>query len=118
MTWTNIHRPDEGFLLSEATGFRSRDTVRLKAGREYEAGTVLEAEVAGNPAIATGFHVPFDGGVDAVVLCRRTDATDGAVDAAIIGSDAEVKPGDLVLAAGITIADATPALAANGIKVR
>ena len=64
----------------------------LKAGADYQAGTVLESEeVDGDP---TGFAVPYVGAETAVILCRHVDATDAAplvgVEAAVIDSD-EVK---------------------------
>ena len=124
--WQSPRTPDEVFLLSEASGFRSRGTVKLKAGSAYQAGSVLQAEVAapsgGGAAVATGFHVLADGsGPAAVVLCRFNDATDGTVEAAVIDADAEVKRGELTFVAGATapvIAAVIADLAANGIKVR
>ena len=48
----------------------------LKAGADYQAGTVLESEeVDGDP---TGFAVPYVGAETAVILCRHVDATDAA----------------------------------------
>ncbi|WP_279482257.1 head decoration protein [Aureimonas sp. SK2] len=119
--WLTPYNPDEAFLLAEANGFRSRGKVVLKAGADYQAGTVLEAEeVAGDP---TGFAIPYVGAETAFVLCRHVDATDAApltgVEAAVIESDAEVKRHELTLpTVPAAAASAVAALAAVGIKVR
>lgn len=122
---------NEGFLLSEANGFRSRETVTLKAGSAYQAGSVLIAEYveavadSGNFNTATGKHILATAAlvvaystVSAAVLCRYTDATDGAVDAAVIARDAEVKDTELVFGADTDVDDLRAALEAKGIAVR
>jgi len=92
----------------------------LKAGADYQAGTVLESEeVDGDP---TGFAVPYVGAETAVILCRHVDATDAAplvgVEAAVIDSD-EVKRFELTLpTVPAAAASAIAALAVNGIKAR
>lgn len=120
--WLTPHIPDEVFILSEARGFRSRGTVKLKAGAAYQAGSVLKAETAGNPAVATGFHALSDGSdAKLVILCRYTDATAEATEAAVIESDAEIKPGELTFKAPVTpakIAAGLATLALAGIKAR
>jgi hypothetical protein len=138
---TLTRRPlDEGFLLSEANGFRSRAAVTLKAGADYDAGSVLVAEYTqsepGDPDAeppvqasgydtATGKHVLATKALldayetdDVVILCRRTNATEAAVDAAVIARDAEVKDSELIVGAATTVDDVKAALTAKGIIVR
>lgn len=122
--WLSPHNPDEAFLLSEANGFRSRGTVKLKAGAAYQAGSVLKAEetTVGGVTTATGFHVLSDGSdAKLVILCRYTDATAEATEAAVIESDAEVKPGELTFKQPTTPVKTKAGLATlalAGIKAR
>lgn len=110
--------PNEAYLAHESGGDRSRGNVNLKAGRKYQSGSVLMAETI--EGAATGFHVLADAtATRAVVLCRYTDATDAAVNGtAVHDTDCVVKANELTVAAGATVAQVTPALLANGIKVR
>ena len=132
MATLTARKPDEGFLLSEDNGWRSREAVTLKAGSVYQAGSVLIEEFSASdhdaPTVydhATGFHVLATAALiaayqtdNAVILCHHTDASAAAVDAAVIADDAEVKDTELVLGAATTVAHVTPALKANGIKIR
>ena len=89
------------FLLSEAPGSLSRDTVTLAKGvGDLAAGTVLGV-------LVTGQYAPFDeddssdGPQDAsAILCYATDTTAAAVSATVISRLAEVDGDLLVWAAG------------------
>ena len=109
------------FMISEATGYRSRDegTVTVPADG-YEAGTVL------GKITATGKFVRHDAGasdgsqVEAGILFVNLRDT-GDTPATIIARAAEVRGGDLIYAVGADaaqIATSNAALAALGIIVR
>ena len=112
---------DEAFLLTEANGFRSRDTITLKQSvSPYLPGSVV-ALVTGKYELATATNLDDgDEGLagDLAIVARYTDATLGDADAAAITADAEVKDSELVLDGSIDIDDVVPLLAAKGIKVR
>ncbi|CUW87487.1 head decoration protein [Agrobacterium genomosp. 2] len=119
-----VQRPvDEGFLISESNGYQSRDTITLKSGRAYDAGSVLIAELHGDDE-ATGLYVlatkalvlasPEAG---LVVLARFKDATAASQPAAAIVYGAEVKDTELVVGAATTVADVAAGLAINRIKI-
>lgn len=122
---------DEGFLLSEASGFRSRDAVTLKSGSVYKSGSVVIAEFtesvagSGNFNVRTGKHVLATAALlaaystdEAVIVARRVDATAADKAAGVIARDAEVKDSELTVGAATTVADVEAALAARGIIVR
>ncbi len=83
---------DWSFLLSEASGNRSRESITIAAGSGVvEAGTVL-GQVTGtkkySPSAATG----ADGSETATaVLGQTVDATDADAEAVAVARDAEVK---------------------------
>lgn len=117
-------RPDEGFLISESNGFQSRAEITLKAGTDYDAGSVLIAEVDGSD-VPTGLHVLATNAlVDAspeaglIVLARRKDARLANTKAAGIVWGAEVKDSELTVGAATTVADVVAGLALNKIIVR
>ncbi len=83
---------DWSFLLSEASGNRSRETVTIASGSGLvEAGTVVGMVTATEkyaPSQATG----SDGSETAkAVLAQTVDATNAAAKAVIVARDAEVK---------------------------
>jgi hypothetical protein len=87
------------FLLSEASGHRSRSTATIAAGAGVlEAGTVLgvvtaTGEFAPSPAAET---YDVEGAETAVaILGYGVDATDAPVTVAIVDRDAEVKRPEL-----------------------
>lgn len=76
------------FLLSEANGTLSRDTIAVAAGENLEAGAVVERNGSGKAVAYTG---ESDSDI-AGVLFDAVDATDGEVaGAVIIARLAEVK---------------------------
>ncbi|SON55524.1 hypothetical protein HDIA_1983 [Hartmannibacter diazotrophicus] len=114
------------FILSEANGYRSRETLTIAAGSGVlEAGTVLGMVTAskkftGAPDVET---VGIEGAeTAAAVLGYGVDATDVDVDVVCLTNDAEVKAPMLLFDASVDdptkraakIAD----LAALGIKAR
>lgn len=115
-----------GFLLSEASGMRSRETVTIASGEgELEAGTVL-GKVTG-----TGKYVASPDAVvvgkegaetAAAILAYGVNATDADVDVPSIDRDAEVKAAMLLFHASVDDQPKTDAkiaqLEAAGIRVR
>jgi hypothetical protein len=138
---TLTRRPlDEAFLISEANGGRSRGVVTLKAGAVYMPGSVLIAELiqsepgdpgaeppvpasgydtlTGKHVLATADAIADFGTTEAVILCRYTNATAGAEDAAVIARDAVVKDSELIVGAATTLADVEAAITKNGTVIR
>lgn len=109
---------DEGFLLGDLLGV-SRETVSLKAGSVYEPGTVVISNGA-TYEIATQALV--DAAVDGVtkygIVCRNTNATGGVRKAAIIARIAAVKSSELILGAGLTVAEVSTLLEKEHVIVR
>lgn len=112
---------DEAFLISEANGFRSRDTITLKQSNAvYQPGSVVVL-LAGKYELATATNMDDgDDGLagDLAIVARYTDATLGDADAAAITGDAEVKGSELIFDASLTLTDVKPLLMSKGIKVR
>jgi hypothetical protein len=82
------------FVLSEAEGTRSRDTVTLYGGYtgagKLKPGTVLGKLTSGGKYVASPAS-GSDGSQTAIaVLIGWADVTDGDVEAAVISRDAEV----------------------------
>lgn len=109
------HGPE--FLLSEAPGTLSRDTVivTVAAGKTYQPGTVLE--------ISTGKHVIMATSTSAAAVLYSELTNDGEApadfDGVVINCFAEVSLADLVWPTGVATAPAAvTALLALGIKVR
>jgi ABC-type nitrate/sulfonate/bicarbonate transport system substrate-binding protein len=111
------------FILSEANGLRSRDTIKIASG----AGKVLPGAVLGK-ITASGKFVPHapaaaDGSQNAVaVLYAAVDATAADAVGVAVTRDAEVKVSELILNAAT---DTDPekvavyaSLASVGIVVR
>lgn len=83
---------DEEFLLSEANGNQSREEVTIVSGAGVlVAGTVLGKITSGGKYDA--YDQQAGTGIEAAagILCRKVDATDTDVLAAIIKRNAEVK---------------------------
>jgi hypothetical protein len=83
------------FLLSEAAGNRSLDTVTIASGEgKLEPGTVLGKLTASDKFVASpNASVVGKEGAEAAsaILCYATDATSADVEALVVNVDAEVK---------------------------
>lgn len=116
-----IHQGE--FLISEANGSRSRETVTVtpETDRDYPSGTVLGQITVGGKYVE---HDPdaSDGTEDAAaVLYTEVKQGTSDVSAAVIVRDAEVDLGRLTFISGIDSGDqddAVAALVALGIQVR
>ncbi|KZK83028.1 hypothetical protein PsAD13_03230 [Pseudovibrio sp. Ad13] len=89
---TKMRQRDWSFLLSEASGNRSRESVTIAAGSGVvKAATVVGKQTASKkyvPSPATG----ADGSETAkAVLAHAVDATSQDVEAVVLHRDAEVK---------------------------
>lgn len=114
------------FLLSEANGLLSRDTVTVAAGAgKLEAGTVIGMITASKKYLASPNAVVAgsEGAETATaVLAYPVDATDADVEAVVVNKDAEAKAPMLVFHASVN--DATKRngkltqLRSVGIKAR
>ena len=86
-------RHTAGFIVSEANGFRSRETYTIRSGQNLTAGTVIGLHGSGdyaafdnsNPAVAHG------------ILIEDCDASGGAKSAAVLVRDAEVNESECTL---------------------
>lgn len=115
-----------GFVLSEANGGRSYDTVTIAAGAgKLVAGTVLGALTAGaaHTASPAAEVEDLEGAETATaILAYGVDATDVAVEAVVLNNDAEVKKDFLVFHASVDTEAKVSAkhdqLRLRGIKVR
>ncbi|MFL9997972.1 head decoration protein [Paraburkholderia sediminicola] len=115
---------DGGFLVSEANGHQSRDTIQLTGGVKVLAGTVLGLLTSGasagswaplNPAAADGSELA--GGV----LCGARDVTFADRAAVAVTRSAEVNTSELVWPSTATpaqIATAIAQLQMHGILAR
>ncbi|WP_142847236.1 head decoration protein [Telmatospirillum sp. J64-1] len=110
-----------GYLVSEANGSRSRESVIFAAGHAVPAGAVL------GRVTATGKYVPVspaaeDGSEKAAGISHAAvDATDADAPGVITARDAEVNAAELEWPTGTTtqqIADALAELAEAGIIAR
>lgn len=117
----------EEVVLSEANGYRSRETITLKAGRAYKVGDVLgkvtsETSDKGKYKLVDNQTPASDGTQNAVaVLLRDVDATLADAEGPIIARDAEVVADLLNYTANTTHENkalANAALAALGIVPR
>lgn len=109
------------FIVSEAPGFRSRNTANLPAGVTVRPGQVLARVTASGLTVALA-PAASDGSEKAVEIAVY-GVTGGANPAqvATIDVDAEVRASDLEWPVGITApqkAAAVAALLARGIKLR
>lgn len=109
---------DEGFIVGQSNHGMSRETVKLAAG-SYAPGSVVMSDEGGNYALATQTLVDADVDGDATyaVVLRACSGT-SAFDAAVLADVAAVKDTELVLGAGLTVAEVKPLLAKSKIKIR
>ncbi len=111
------------YILSEASGARSRDQAKIASGAgQVEAGTIL-GKITASGKFAPHDSSATDGSEAAIaILYANVDATDADARCVISARDCEVKKDDLIYHADIdtdTEIDAVNAsLAANGIIVR
>lgn len=114
------------FIVSEASGKRSREVVSIGGSASHPAGTILHNSSGTYiPLVVTEDTTDTISDADAV-LYAATDATDAAVDAVVIARDAEVNWAELVYPAAADtstesadlIADIKANLALAGIIVR
>ena len=90
------------FLVSEASGTRSRDTVTVLSGQVLEAGTVVGKLSSGGKYKAYD-NDASDGTQAAVgIVIDAVDATGGDTLAAVIARDAEVDQTKLKWGAAVT----------------
>lgn len=114
------------FLLSEASGKRSLDTLTIASGEGVlEPGTVLGEVTASKKFVASPNAVV--GGKEgaetaSAILCYRVDATDADVETVLVTTDAEVKSPMLLFEATVDDTAKQQAkleqLRAVGIKAR
>lgn len=111
----------EGFIVSEANGFRSRAEITLSENKACNPGTVL-AKITSTEAWVEYQGEATDGSQVAIgILCQYTDCTTGPKKATAIVRDAEVRRDDLVWRDGMTDQyklDGADDLATVGIIVR
>jgi hypothetical protein len=112
---------DGEFIVSEASGTRSREVATLITGQDLAAGAVLGMITASSkytvlaPAAGDGSEAA------AGILFAATDATSADEECVLILRDAEVNGGEIGWPAGISAGEKTTAiaeLAALGIIVR
>lgn len=86
---------DLAFILTEANGNRSRDTVTFLTGHGViEPGTALGKITASDKFIPSpnAVVVGKEGAETAIAIaCYRTDTTDADVEGVVVDNDAEVK---------------------------
>lgn len=124
-TFTESARP-LAFLLSEANGLLSRDTVTIASGAgKLEAGTALGQVTASKKYVASPHTevAGIEGAETAVaVLAYPVDATAADVEAVVVNKDAEAKAPMLVFHASVNDATKRNAkltqLRSVGIKAR
>ncbi|MEP3049424.1 MAG: head decoration protein [Roseibium sp.] len=117
---------DLAFVLTEANGNRSRDTVTILSGEgKLEPGTVLGMVTASEKyVVSPNASVGGKEGAEAAtaVLAYGVDATSADVEAIVVSDDAEVKSPMLIYDASVDDAAKTSAkqtqLRSVGIKAR
>lgn len=107
------------FIISEANGHRSRETITVKQGEVLSAGAVIALQTS------TGKYIEYQNDetdlAAKAILFDNVDATDGDVEAVAIVRDAEVNGSDLQWADTEDTGDRDAAvvdLATQGIIVR
>lgn len=94
VTLSQSPRPGE-FIITEAAGTRSRDTVTIEAGQNLEVSAVL-GRITGTGKCVALDPLASDGSEVATgILYANTDATAGDINAVIVARDAEVRESDL-----------------------
>ena len=110
------------FIISEASGYRSRDEITLASGAGVlEPGTVLGQVTVGGKYVQLDQDAADGSEVAAAILYRDQDATTADVKALAITRDAEVNALNLIWPADIDAGEKTTAigqLEAAGIIVR
>ena len=90
-------------VLSEANGYRSRDTITIAAGAgDLDAGTVLGQVSSSKESVPADPDAVDGSEVAASVLLYRTDASVNSAKAVALVRDAEVKKPVLIYGAGFT----------------
>lgn len=98
------HGPE--FILSEASGSRSRENGTLASGENLAAGTVVMSDGSGKLIEYTAEDVTDGGENEAVgILLYPVDASDGDVRCSYLARDAEVNLKALVYPAETTDGD-------------
>lgn len=123
MTTLTEGRHAAEFVLSEANGGRSRESVTVGAGADLKAGTVVGIETASGEYLASPATGSTGEETAVAVLLYDANAASAAVDnVAVIARDAEVNGNILAYDASVDTAPEIAAkatqLAAVGIIVR
>jgi hypothetical protein len=109
------------FLVSEASGTRSRDTETLISGQDLDAGTVL-GKITASGKLTQFNQDGADGSENAMgILVNPCDASAADAECVIIARDAEVNGAELIWPGDITGPEQTTAegqLKALGVLVR
>lgn len=95
---------DVDFIISEASGTRSRDNIVVEAGAGLlKAGTVLGQKAANSKFVASPVAVT-DGAENAnAILCYAVDATAADVSVSAVTRDAEVNVNQLLYASDVDL---------------
>lgn len=110
------------FLVSEANGYRSRESVTVESGQTLKPGHVL-GQVSASSEYKEYNPSNADGSETAVAVCYdHVDASGGATAAPIVARDAEVNDAELVWFDGASDSQKTAGLnelaAQSGIVAR
>lgn len=109
------------FIISEANGHRSRDTITVASDNKLQAGHVVGKLSTGGYAEFNPTNSQGEAKKAAGILFAPVDATDAAKEGVLLARDCEVNGADLTFFAGATelqIETAATALAELGIIVR
>lgn len=120
-TLTEIIPHVGGFVVSEANGFRSRDTVTIAAGADVRPGEVLGKITASGKYTARAAGAVDGSQVAVAIAYAGAPAAAAGADCVVIARDAEVATADLVWPAGADQAardSGVAELAAVGIIAR
>lgn len=109
---TEKYPHNEGFLVSEANGSRSRSNVTLDASVAValQAGTVLATDSAGN-YVQLDLAATDGTEIASAILLQDFEVTGVATPVAVINRDAEVHTDELIWPAGATDNQKATALA-------
>ncbi|MCG5538951.1 head decoration protein [Halorhodospira sp. 9622] len=109
------------FLVSEANGRRSRQTVTFKSGHTIKPGMVLGKLNSGGKFVPLDTSASSGAEKAAAIAWDHVDAADDDVEGVVIDRDAEVRGSGLIWPDEIgddKKSDAKSKLAERGIKVR
>lgn len=101
-----------GFIVSEANGHQSRDTVTLTGGTKVLAGTVLGMVTASGKFEPLNLSASDGSQTPAGILYGTRDATSADVQAVAMTRNCEVNASELIWPAGITGSQITTEIAA------